>query len=74
MSFSFLAVLDLTNSTSFEISIRTFMGYPGLFQHTNIIYILLHFCCNHSPHSLNIANALCNDSVIFIVISDLYLC
>ena len=74
MSISFLAVLDLTNRTPFEISIRTCMGYPGLFQHTNIIYILLQFCCNDSPHSLNIANVLCNDSVIFIVVSDLYLC
>ena len=34
LSLSFHVVLDPTNRTPLEISLRAFMGYPGLFQHT----------------------------------------
>ena len=32
-----LTVLDLTNRTPLEISLRAFMGYPRLFQHSYIL-------------------------------------
>ena len=50
------AFLDLTNRTPLEISLRAFMGYPGLFQHTYIcLFIIFHLnnkFCLHSSLTL----------------------
>ena len=47
-----IAFLDLTNRTPLEISLRVYMGYPGLFQHSNIcLYVILHLNNTFCLHS-----------------------
>ena len=54
LSLSILSILGLTNRTPLEISLRTFMGSPGLFQHSyifpihNLSLILFALILSHS--------------------------
>ena len=46
------ALLDLANRTPLEISLRAFMGYPGLSQHSYIcLYIIFHLNIKFCLHS-----------------------
>ena len=46
------AFLDLTNRIPLEISLRAFMGYPGLFQHAYIcLFIIFHLNSKFCLHS-----------------------